>query len=416
MFHQSLIELAQERFKNLPADKNVLLLHTQFPYHNLLIDALLSVSTRSVLYLGLAAAKGSLSGLWTAISEELAQVYGITLPALENSRPQNAARQFAQAVAPLLPLLVVVNDYDSALTEVHHFVAAVSQQLGSNIQFLISGRNWPEALLDALPDRDQAAVLPVAPDYMLLDYLQRDNDRVLLEVRALGYGQVLINGRHIAQWDGSLPRSLFFFFVDRGMTTRDEVFETFWPELSTREATNVFHVTKRKISEILDMDLTVYSSGFYRISPQIDLHYDVISFVQAVQESAVSTPDVALELLEQALVLCNREFLGDFDQPWALRRREELVMVKSDALTELARLHEADGTQEEAIGFYSRAFGAYPRQEELARKLIDYYLAQNQPQQAQRVFLLLEHELRTAWADEPSPEMIALAEQIQRLL
>ena len=40
------------------------------------------------------------------------------------------------------------------------------------------------------------------------------------------------------------------------MVTRDEIFETFWPGLPTKEATNVFHVTKRKISERLGYELT----------------------------------------------------------------------------------------------------------------------------------------------------------------
>ena len=69
------------------------------------------------------------------------------------------------------------------------------------------------------------------------------------------------------------------------MVTRAEIFQTFWPNLTTREATNVFHVTKRKISEVLGTELTVYGSSFYHISPQIQLSYDVSLFNQLVQDS-----------------------------------------------------------------------------------------------------------------------------------
>src|SRR5204863_8076031 len=143
-------------------------------------------------------------------------------------------------------------------------------------------------------------------------------------VYGLGPGQALINGKRIDQWDGLLPRSLFFYFVDRGMITRDEIFQTFWPTLSIREATNVFHVTKRKISEILGFDLTVYWSGFYRISPDIDLHYDVIKFAENVQNSVIADDDEASPLLQHAIYLYRGLFLSTIEMPWSIARRNEL--------------------------------------------------------------------------------------------
>src|SRR5260370_15199033 len=146
-------------------------------------------------------------------------------------------------------------------------------------------------------------------DRMLPRFGAQRADRALLEVYALGLGHASINGRKIDRWDGALPRSLFFYFIDRGMVTRDEIFQTFWPTLSIREATNVFHVTKRKISEILGFDLTVYWSGFYRISPDIDLYYDVVKFVEDVQNSVVANDHDGIQLLERAIDLSRGLFL-----------------------------------------------------------------------------------------------------------
>ena len=77
-----------------------------------------------------------------------------------------------------------------------------------------------------------------------------------LEVYAFGRGHALVNGLPITNWDGALPRNLFFFFMDHPLVTRDEIFETFWPDLSVKEATNVFHVTKRKITERISMKIS----------------------------------------------------------------------------------------------------------------------------------------------------------------
>src|SRR6185436_12766505 len=99
-----------------------------------------------------------------------------------------------------------------------------------------------------------------------------------LEVYGFSGGSVFMNGLPVESWDGPLPRNLFYYFVDHPMVTRDELFETFWPELPTKEATNVFHVTKRKISERLGFELTAYSGGFYRPSGQMAVHYDVRNF------------------------------------------------------------------------------------------------------------------------------------------
>jgi two-component SAPR family response regulator len=191
------------------------------------------------------------------------------------------------------------------------------------------------------------------------------------------------------------------------------VFSTFWPELSTREATNVFHVTKRKISEILNVDLTVYSSGFYRISPHIDLFYDVVAFAEAVQNSAVAEPEDARLLLERAIGLHERDFLGDFEQAWAVRRRDELRRTYVDALAAQGHLYEDEGMLTEALGFYSRAFGLLPQREDLARNQMRLYSQAGQHDRALAVYNRLVSELETTLGVGPSPETITIAEEIR---
>src|SRR5262249_51927401 len=69
-----------------------------------------------------------------------------------------------------------------------------------------------------------------------------------IDIHAFSHGNVLAEGVPVTDWNGPLVRNLFYYLVDHPMVTRAEIFETFWPELPVKEATNVFHVTKRKIT------------------------------------------------------------------------------------------------------------------------------------------------------------------------
>ncbi|MBN2469904.1 MAG: bacterial transcriptional activator domain-containing protein [Anaerolineae bacterium] len=389
-------------------------MHPQFRYHNVLVNALLESDERNALYVTLPHPFTTLDAFWPLLARAFKELYSIDLPADGGSSINGAVAGLTTALESIQPAVVVLSDFDQASEDVVAFVARTASELGTRVLFVIKSRAWPEMLLNQTSIHN-VSVLPVSTNDMLIDYLSHDPSRMLLEVKALGSGQVLVNGRQIEQWDGALPRALFFYFIDRGMTTRDEVFNTFWPELSTREATNVFHVTKRKISEILNVDLTVYSSGFYRIAPMIDLHYDVVAFAEAVQNSAVAEPDEAEQLLERAIRLHERDFLRDFDQPWALRRRDELRGTYVDALTALARLYEDAGRTTEALGLYNRAFGAFPQREDLVRAQMRLYQDAGQPDRSLVIYERLVTELQRSLGVAPSPETEALALEIRQL-
>src|SRR5215813_9930867 len=139
-----------------------------------------------------------------------------------------------------------------------------------------------------------------------------------LEVYSLGRGYALVNGQPITNWDGALPRNLFFYFMDRNLVTRREIFEVFWPDLSVKEATNVFHVTKRKISERIGMkiqpegnyELTQYSGGFYVPGDKLVRHYDVNDFQAAIERAMITADEDEEErLLLQAVEYYKADYL-----------------------------------------------------------------------------------------------------------
>ncbi len=216
-------------------------------------------------------------------------------------------------------------------------------------------RTVPSALLNDMLLREQTRFFPTDESLMLWDYAQRRDDSILLEVRALGTGHVLLNGRVVDNWDGVLPRALFFYLIDRGMATRTEIFQTFWPNLTVREATNVFHVTKRKISEVLQIDLTHYGASYYRISPQIQLSYDVMLFTKLVQDGTMAQGREAVDLLERALLLYRGAMMTSLNADWVRERRKSLQYTYLEALETLAETLAQLGEARRALGYYRRA-------------------------------------------------------------
>ncbi len=274
-------------------------------------------------------------------------------------------------------------------------------------------REVPGFVLDSAEIRKQTCFVPVNKQLMLSDYARLDEKTAFLEVRALGSGRVTLNGRSIDDWDGTLPRALFYYLVDRGMTTRSQIFETFWPNLSTREATNVFHVTKRKISEVLGVDLTTYWSGFYRIASNIDLQYDVFLFTEMVQNSAIAEPEEASRLLTYALSLYQGDFLRTVEADWVKRRRQEMQQMYGEALIGLGKLMEQAGKSREALGLYVRASATNRHREDLARSIMMLYRNLGWHEDAIATYRRLESELESALGVSPAPTLQELLAEIQ---
>jgi hypothetical protein len=241
-------------------------------------------------------------------------------------------------------------------------------------RMLILSRDTPLCVRSDSDLHGYSCLIPSDDGWMLMDYSQRPtNAGKLLEVRGLGRGQVVLDGRNIENWDGELARALLFFLVDGEAVPRSDIFEAFWPTLGAHEATNVFHVTKRKIAERLGQrNLTKFRGGLYHVAPDIEVKYDVRMFLQAVENSAQADSRTDAEVfLRQAVVLYRRDFLSSLDSRWALKRRQELLRVYGKALGSLADVLEQkpDAHQGEIETLRHRATAAISRADDFLRRL-----------------------------------------------
>jgi DNA-binding SARP family transcriptional activator len=311
---------------------------------------------------------------------------------------------------------IVLDECDRADTEAFDtFIIDIAEHSGKARLFIFS-RVLPNFALTNDDWRQKTCFIPYDESMMFWDYAQRDRQKTtLLEVRALGMGRVLLNGVSIDEWDGVLPRSLFFYLVDKGMTTRNEIFETFWPNLSVREATNVFHVTKRKISEVLGVDLTSYWSGFYHISDKIQLSYDVVQFSEMIQDSGIASLDEATGLLGRALGLYRGHFLTTMDNMnWVLKRRQELHQSYSETLVGLAKILEKQGNRQEALGLYLSASTTNLHREDIVLSIMQIYHDLGMFEDALKVYERLKVELAEALGVAPDKPLQELAENIRQ--
>lgn len=253
--------------------------------------------------------------------------------------------------------VIVLDEVDRAEdSAVASFIADLLLKTLAQPRIVILTRSVPLSLLQNKRVNGYIHFVPSDDGMMLTDYTKPPQAEHRLEVWAFGRGDALINAEEVTNWDGLLPRMLFYFLVDRGMVIRPDIFTTFWQGLQAKEATNVFHVTKRKINELLKVDLTTYESGFYRINPKVDLRYDVALFKQYLQESEVAVGAARRELLLKAVGLYRAPVLYQLHYEWVRQRRAEVSEAYADALAGLGELAEASGATAEAFNWYLRAF------------------------------------------------------------
>ncbi len=379
--------LAVRQLATMGDDKRIVILHPHFVYHHAVLAEVLHESR--VVYV-------RACDTWAQLEDAVSAAREAVDQQLDAPLNGEGLRWFVLDEFDRLPSAIVA-------PLVHQLLKLVGRG-----RVMLIGREMPHLMLQDPVLCQRAVFLPQDSEQMLLNYAQHSNNAVL-EVHSFGKGQVILNGRHIENWDGVLPRLLFFYLADRGMATRGDIFNTFWPQLTNREATNVFHVTKRKINEIFGLDFTVYWSGYYRISPEIQLHYDAIRFTQLCQNGEIAPPLEAELLLTQAVNLYRGDFLASSHSPWVEQRRWELKQTYSDALCTLAKLKTDKGLMREGLGLYLRALSIDAR-EDIIVNVMQLYSELGQPQEALEAYQW--YERKTA-ALQITPQVSAIADVLR---
>lgn len=421
MFTQTPNRISFESFYEQTAGKKVILLGSWSHYRNLFLSYFLTHTQDGLLYYRIPHDAQSLTQWLRGLVDELDDItggFGTQTRATLDSRDPTA---LGQALAcdlcayPARHTVLFLDDLDRVVQDDHFtlFVQGLVNGLNGQTQLIVSSR-----LLAYDPWRDLAAageavILSTQHRQRALTFTVQTTPKPQLEVYGLGAGFVLMNGKLIEHWDGVLPRNLFFYFIDKPLATRDDIFRTFWPELHPKDATNVFHVTKRKIGERITAklglsetyELTQYVNGFYIPSDKIVRHYDVTDFLSAVEDAAVARDERQAEnLYARAIDLYKASFLTSITMPWAIERREQLRQSYAQALIGMGRIAQGRNLLEHARGFFSRALKETPEREDIHREMIRLYGMQGMINDAIQHYQRLEQYLHKTVGIAPSLE------------
>lgn len=430
MWSQAMTNLSLSQFSERIQNKQVVILYPQTDYCNIFLSYLLQTSQSHLLYYRLKHPHTSVQQMLVSLSDELAESQALACETMRAQALGIDAQTMTNAFLDDLktvtePVTLYLDDVDQLLpsADAEQFFTQLTQNLPANYQLVINGRELPLHPWQTLVLEDNAAVIGTEHRQTQLTFCTNEADKPQLDIHAFGSGQVYLNGKPLTAWDGVLPRNLFFYFVDQAELTRDQIFSTFWTEMTVADATNVFHVTKRKVAQQLNQqlatgerhDFTTFTNGVYHVSDQYARHYDVAEFERAVADADSSfDDDQRLILLQRAFNLYQGQFLTSMDMPWVRQRREKLRRICIDVIVSLARLHQSAGRLSQALGYFFRALHESPIREDIHRQIMLIYRDLDFIDDAKRHYDLLATRLRDELQIEPSAESKWVHQQLDR--
>ncbi len=430
MLSHEVTSVSFESFRESSAGKKVVLLYPWSNFRNVFLSYFLNDLAEGLLYYRIPERSPVMRDWLRGLLEEIRLASAGFGKELSAMLPDGTAGDCGKALAADLAgleferVVLFLDELDRVTQDedFRQFIDALVDNLPNNALLTVNSRlltyepwiNWA--------NRDEVVVLGAAHRSSNLLFTKETALKPQLEIYAFGRGHAVSNGREIGSWDGALPRNLFFYFIDNPLVTRDQIFDVFWPKLSVRDATNVFHVTKRKITERISMhvddgqnyELTNYSTGFYVPSSKIVRHYDVADFEGAMEGAMLSNDMRERELLyRHAIDIYKAPFLHPVKLPWVVARRKQLQTMYAEALIGMARVKRDAEAWEEALGYFARALKEAPHREDVHRGAMQMYINLGRNADAAQQYMHLEQLLKRKLGVKPSRETQDLLKQIQ---
>ncbi len=429
MLSQNVANISSDAFMQKSAGKKVVLLYPWVNYRNVFLSYFLSGSSPRMLYYRIPQDGVSVSGWLAGLLDEIRLIEAGFGEGLASALQAGETADFGAALAADLAgvsdgrVTLFLDELDRVKqdNQFRQVISALVENLSEGSQLVVNSRLLTFDPWMKWVHRDEAVVMGAGRRSNNLVFTKNGAVKPQLEVFAFGRGHAVSNGKEIKTWDGALPRNLFFYFMDNPLVTRDQVFEIFWPKLSIRDATNVFHVTKRKITERISMhvddeesyELTNYSTGFYVPSGKIARHYDVADFEQTM-EGALLSSDLRERqtLYRQAIDMYKAPFLYPLKLPWVVRRRKQLQAMYGEALNGMARSYVDQQAWDAALGFFMRALRELPQREDIHRGAMQMYINLGRDADAREHYSVLERLLKRSLGVTPSSDTQALLRRL----
>jgi DNA-binding SARP family transcriptional activator/tetratricopeptide (TPR) repeat protein len=248
----------------------------------------------------------------------------------------------------------------------------------------------------------------------------------------------LFGGLKLAWDDDPLPtipgptaRSLFAYLVtyrDRSHT-RDLLAGTFWPDLpdatARRRLSKALWQIRRTFRLAPDAGrqsrsggirslpvALVTEGGTVQINPSLSLWLDAEEFEQQVIDSRQQAFGPAVDGLLRAVGLYRGGFLAGYYHDWVLVERERLLEMLLEALSRLVVGYKVQGELASALRYARRLVAEEPWREEAHREVMQLCHLLGEDAEALKQFETCCQSLARELGAEPSPETVALADEI----
>jgi DNA-binding SARP family transcriptional activator len=384
----SIVDNIYQAFKARAADARVILLHAKGRYRTALLSRMLSSREIPIYYYAMGTDDVDIESFLAGFTHDLADqisTFGahvnqvgfrhpLDLPALLNAFVRDLNELSDE------PYILLLDEFDRAeiADDLQQFLEQLIDMLPPQCKLVISSRNLPRLPWMSLIAQKKAVMLKDAELISSDFYENQAENKARLDIQGFGPGHVLLDGDPISAWEGHLPRLLFFFALERPVVTRSEICQAFWPELNNDQAVNVFHVTKRRLHKALEpmgVDVLVHEDGYYRVNPELSIHYDVVDFVSALVEGRSSAQDDSAHMAawQRAIDVYQRPFLQGHNEDWIMKRRQEYQTGYLEALSGMANVRLNENRPETALALLQRAVTENPSRQDIHRQVMHLY-------------------------------------------
>lgn len=418
----SLVDRSLQTFAEQSAHAKLILLHPRSRYRSVLTARLMASTDAQVYYYSLGPDDIDLQSFLMGMTHDLAgqhPTFGRHINILHPDSyrdPELLLETFVQDLSEVADRLtyLILDEYDRSDTadDIQMFIERLVGRLPDNVKLIINSRTLPRLSWVSMISQKRAVLLE---DDLLIKqdfYGTETTGKHKLEVFALGPGTVIMNGATIEAWEGHLPRLLFFFALDRPIITRSEICQAFWPELEMDQAVNVFHVTKRRLHKALDMDVLVHDGGYYRVNPDLAVHYDIMDFVTALMDGRTAEdPKKRQAAWQRAIDIYRGPFLQGHTDQWIQDRRADFRAGHLEALSEMAYIRLNEDRPEHALALFQRALAEDNSREAIHREVMQLYARLGRRSEAAAHYQRLVSDLKRE-NKKPSAETQAVYERI----
>jgi predicted ATPase/DNA-binding SARP family transcriptional activator len=242
-----------------------------------------------------------------------------------------------------------------------------------------------------------------------------------LRVLALGPLQVFVGSEAIdtTVWGSARPRELLvYLLMHPDGRTKEQVGLAFWPEASSTQLRNSFHVTLHRLRKALrNPDWITLANDRYRVDPEVVAEFDVAAFereIVAARRALKRREEGAVAALERAVARFRGDFMdGEPAGDWSLEHRDRLQRLFSDALMELGDQHATEDRIAKAADAYRRLLARDDLNEDATRALMRCYARVGERSQALRLYQRFSERLRKELDAEPEEETRELHDEIK---